>query len=163
MGPRLNLPRIATWLFIAFVGPLCLMSCKQRQTIEPPFLEKKSIAYFLEDQFARRSGLTGDGIEIKAWKIAGDKITIVNMISPLEITDRLVWLKPSDERFIEAFAFLNKLDEFRRVLPEIQIMFEDLDTRIAFEDMFSSERGIEGCSLWICSPQRMRIVYVSAK
>ena len=60
-------------------------------------------------------------------------------------------------------AFLNKLDEFRRVLPDMQIMFEDPDARVAFEDMFSSERGIEGCSLWICSPQRMRIVYVSAK
>ena len=161
MEPRFNWAGIAAWLCIAFVGLLCLSGCRQRRTIKPPCLARNNIAFVFENEFLRRSGLTGDGIEIHAWKIAGDKETIVNLISPLEITNRLVWLKPSDGRFIEAFAFLNKLDEFRRVLPDMQIMFEDPDARVAFEDMFSSERGIEGCS--ICSPQRMRIVYVSAK
>lgn len=139
------------------------VGCDFRKDTRPLFSTANGLTLVAESRYNRRSGLTGDGIEFRAWKISGDRKVLENLISPFEISNRLVWLKSDDIRINEGFSFLTRFDEFRTLLPAIRLALQDPDVRVAFEDMFASERGIEGCSMWICSPQGMTLIYVSAK
>jgi hypothetical protein len=95
--------------------------------------------------------------------VEGKEDDLVAAITPLSINHRLVWLTSEDFRFVEVFAFLGRFNEMREILPEVQAALKNPKTRIGFEEMLSSERGIEACSLWIFDPSTRALFFLSAK
>lgn len=128
-----------------------------------PFSPATGFVYTEVSSRDRRAGLTGDGFLARRWLVSGKEESLISAIAPLSINQRLVWLTAEDIRFFEVFVFLSRFDEISKILPEVQAALKNPKTRIGFEEIITSERGIEACSVWIMDPSTRVLWFLSAK
>lgn len=140
-----------------------LVSCYRRNDVEMPFSPATGFVYTELSSKDRRAGLTGDGFLVRRWLVNGKEEDLISAIAPLSINKRLAWLTTEDMRFVEVFVFLSRFNEMSEILPEVQAALKSPKTRIGFEEIISSERGVEACSVWIIDPSTRVLWFLNAK
>ena len=140
-----------------------ITACDNRNRVAMPFSPTSNLTFEEVSSKAHRSGLTGDGFLIRRWLVYGDENALSRASDPLAVNRRLVWLAQDDIRFIEVFVFLGRFSEMRGILTEVQMALRNPSTRIGFEEIITSERGIEACSVWIFDPIERTLIYLNAK
>lgn len=147
---------------IVFTGGIWLQSCSEKTNFNPAFSADLGVVLTKVASFETEpSGMTGNKQTFVLFATKSDQKVLEKATSGSFAGTGLSWRQGKSEELMQILRYFQPYETYQNLYPRITNMLNSADLRYACPQLLISNRGVEYASIWVCSPSRHEVAYLS--